>query len=240
MTNLIIDIGNSALKAAFAEGMDIGQTHRYQGEGILEFIKGLTLIKRPYVMVVSCVRKNDENLFKSLAGECERLVILNDDTSLPKENRYAAPPTLGADRLAAAVAVTELFPGKDCIVFDFGTALTIDFISKKGDFSGGNISLGLRTRFKALNAYTQLLPLLETPGEIKLAGGTTNEAISSGVVLGLIFEVEGYINRFPDHTIIFTGGDAIYFAEKMKSSIFVIYNLVLMGLARIADYHAKF
>jgi len=239
VTNLIIDIGNTALKAAFAEGVELGQTHRYQGERILEFIKELTLIKRPYVMIVSNVRVFEDEFYKNLEKECEKLVVLNEKTKLQIENRYLTPSTLGPDRLAAAVAAAELFPGKNSIIFDFGTALTIDFVSENREFLGGNISLGLRTRFKALNIYTQQLPLLENPDEISPVGRDTNEAIESGVVLGLIFEVEGYISRFPEHTFIFTGGDAIYFAEKLKSSIFVVYNLVLMGLARIADYHAR-
>jgi len=240
VSNLIIDIGNSSLKAAFAEGIVLGQTRRYQGEKVLEFIKKLTLIKRPSVMIVSSVRLFDENFYKNLEEECDNLLVLNENTKLSIINRYLTPATLGPDRLAAAVAAAELFPGRNCIIFDFGTALTIDFISENKEFYGGNISLGLRTRFKALNHYTQQLPLLENPVNFKPVGGTTREAIESGVVLGLIFEVEGYINRFPDHTFIFTGGDAIYFAGKLKSSIFVVYNLVMMGLARIADYHARY
>lgn len=239
MANLILDIGNSSLKAAFSEGTELGRTYRYQGEDILDYIKELTLVKRPSVIIVSSVRLMDENFYRNLEARCDRLLVVNSKTKLPIVNRYSTPATLGADRLAAAVAAADLFPGKDCIIFDFGTAVTIDFVNKNGEFLGGNISLGLRTRFKALNHYTQQLPLLENPAEVKPYGGTTIEAIESGVVLGLIFEVEGYINRFPDHTFIFTGGDAIYFAEKLKSSIFVVYNLVMMGLARIADYHAR-
>lgn len=227
------------MKAAFAEGVELGQTHRYQGEKVLEFIKELTLIKRPHVIIISTVRVFGEDFYKSLESDCEKLVILNENTALPINNKYSTPSTLGPDRLAAAVAAADLFPGRNCLVFDFGTALTIDFISDKREFLGGNISLGIRTRFKALNHYTQQLPLLENPVAVSPAGSNTKEAIESGVVLGLIFEVEGYIGRYPDHIYIFTGGDAIYFAEKLKSSIFVVYNLVLMGLARIADYHAK-
>ena len=67
----------------------------------------------------------------------------------------------------------------------------------------------------------------------------THGAMTAGVVFGLKFEVEGYINQYPDYTIVFTGGDAFYFAEKMKSAIFVTPNLVLMGLAQIADYYVE-
>ena len=239
MTNLIIDIGNTSLKAAFAEGIELGQTHKYQGEKVLEFIKDLALVKRPHILIVSSVRLFDEAFYKSLESICDKLLVMNEKTELPIKNRYSTPSTLGPDRLAAAVAASDLFPDRSCIIFDFGTALTIDFLSDKGEFLGGNISPGLRTRFKALNHYTQQLPLLENPCEVNPLGKSTRDAIESGVVLGLIFEVEGYIGRYPDHIYIFTGGDAIYFAEKLKSSIFVVYNLVLMGLARIADYHAK-
>jgi type III pantothenate kinase len=240
VANLIIDIGNTTTKAAFAEGLNLGKTHRYQGENVLDFIKELTLISLPDVIIISSVRTFGDGFFSDLTSVCKKLLILNDKTELPIVNGYATPSTLGPDRLSAAVAASYLFPKKNCIIFDFGTALTIDFINEKNEFAGGNISLGIRTRFKALNHYTQQLPLLDNPKEVTMIGGTTKEAIESGVVLGLIFEVEGYMNRFPDHTYIFTGGDAIYFAEKMKSSIFVVYNLVLMGLAHIADYHAKF
>ena len=141
--------------------------------------------------------------------------------------------------LALVLAVAMLFPGKDCIKFDFGTALTVDFVSGDGVFSGGNISLGLRSRFRALNTFTKRLPMI-TPGEKICDFGTnTAEALEAGVVLGMKFEVEGYINQYPDHTIVFTGGDAFYFAEKMKSAIFVTPNLVLMGLAQIADYYVE-
>jgi type III pantothenate kinase len=239
VTNLIIDIGNTSLKAAYAEGIELGETHKYQGENVLEFIEDLALVKRPHILIVSSVRLFDEAFYISLENVCDKLVVLNEKTRLPIKNRYSTPSTLGPDRLASAVAASDLFPNRCCIIFDFGTALTIDFLSDKGEFLGGNISPGLRTRFKALNLYTQQLPLLDNPEEVKSLGKTTREAIESGVVLGLIFEVEGYIGRYPDHIYIFTGGDAIYFAEKLKSSIFVVYNLVLMGLARIADYHAK-
>ncbi len=240
MANLIIDIGNSSLKAAFAEGVELGQTHRYDGDNIMGFIMELTDQNHPSVMIISSVRHFEDSFYKNLKEKCDKLIILDSETEIPIINKYLTPKTLGTDRLAAAVAASALFPGRNCIIFDFGTALTIDFLSEKKEFSGGNISLGLKTRFKALNHYTQQLPLLDNPESVKLTGGTTKEAIESGVVLGLIFEVEGYISRFPDHIFIFTGGDAIYFAEKLKSSIFVVYNLVMMGLAHIADYHAKY
>lgn len=239
MVNLLIDIGNTSAKASFAKGEELEGTIRYEGADVYGFIYDLAKQRRPHVIVVSSVRKSEGGYFSKLETLCDKLIVVGDDTILPVINRYKTPGTLGSDRILSAVAANFLFPGKDIIVFDFGTALTIDFISKNGEFKGGNISPGLRSRFRALSDYTQRLPLLNTPETIIKPGGSTKEAIEAGVVLGLIFEVEGYIKEYPRHNYIFTGGDAIYFAEKVKSSIFVVYNLVLMGLARVAQNYAK-
>ncbi|MHC1779850.1 MAG: type III pantothenate kinase [Bacteroidales bacterium] len=239
MVNLLIDIGNTSAKASFAKGVELEESVRFEGADVSDFIYDLAKQRRPHVIAISSVRKFQSGYFSKLESVCNRLIVVGEDTILPVINRYKTPGTLGSDRILSAVAVNSLFPGKDIIVFDFGTALTIDFISKIGEFSGGNISPGLRSRFRALNDYTQRLPLIDPPNGIVEQGGSTKEAIEAGVVLGLIFEVEGYIKEYPHHNYIFTGGDAIYFAEKVKSSIFVVYNLVLMGLARVAQNYAK-
>ncbi|PKO98878.1 MAG: type III pantothenate kinase [Bacteroidetes bacterium HGW-Bacteroidetes-8] len=237
--NLLIDIGNSSVKASYAKGSSLEEVIRYEGENLYEFIAGLAKRREVEVIAISTVRRDGALFFKELESECNKLIVVDSETDLPVVNRYKSPETLGSDRILSAVAAKQMFPGKDLMIFDFGTALTIDFVSRDGEFLGGNISLGLRGRFKALNDYTQLLPLLDNPLDIVDVGGTTKEAIESGVVLGLIFEVSGYIKEYPNHIYIFTGGDAIYFAEKLKSSIFVVYNLVLMGLARVAENYAK-
>ena len=191
------------------------------------------------MIVFSNVREENPELVKALEGYCRRLVLLDYETELPVDLNYQFPAKgLGADRIAGALAVAMLFPGKNCIKFDFGTALTVDFINEKGTLMGGNISLGLTSRFRALNTFTKRLPLIKPVDNFPKIGVDTGTAMTAGVVLGLIFEVEGYIKENPESTIVFTGGDAFYFAEKMKSAIFVAPNLVLMGLAQIADYYA--
>lgn len=239
MENLLIDIGNTSVKIALSKGTEVLEVNKYRGNDILKFVENFINGRIFDVIVVSSVRDTKKEDFNQLSSSCKKLVYLDDQTKIPIINKYSTPSTLGSDRIAAAVAAVDLFPSQNCIIFDFGTAITIDFISDKGEFRGGNISVGLRTRFKSLNHFTQKLPLLDNPQNISDIGGSTAEAIENGVVLGAIFEVEGYIKKYPGYNYIFTGGDAIYFAEKLKSSIFVVYNLVLMGLARIADYHAE-
>ncbi|MBQ5783576.1 MAG: type III pantothenate kinase [Bacteroidales bacterium] len=238
MTNLLIDIGNSNCKVAFCNKGELGDIFRSSDSNPAKFILSVIGEKEIGVAVLSTVREEDLHMQELLKGKCRKLVVLNPSIGLPENFRLGFPATtLGPDRLAGAFAVSQLFPGRNCIKFDFGTALTVDFISDEGVFQGGNISLGMTSRFKALNTFTKRLPMI-TPGEEVCDFGTaTAEAIESGVVLGMKFEVEGYIDKYPGHAVIFTGGDSFYFAEKLKSPIFVIPNLVLVGLALIAEYY---
>ena len=149
------------------------------------------------------------------------------------------PTYLSYDRAASILAARYLFKGRGCTIVDFGTTLSVDFTEPDGAYIGGNISLGCRTRFKALQRYSRALPLVDTPENPDVLGISETSSLESGVVSGIKFEIEGYLNLYPDHIAVFTGGDANYFAKRMKSSIFVICNLVLMGLALMADEYVR-
>ena len=235
MANLIIDIGNTALKASWADGITLGKTFRYQGEKMLDFILSLVSKSKPDVMVLSSVRTFSPQSVEKLRNECGTLLVLEGKMF----DEYDLPSHITPDRAASIIASRYLFKGRKCTVFDFGTTLTVDFIDAEGRYEGGSVSLGLRTRFKALNRYSRTLPLLSAPEEIKDRGMNIAESVHSGVVSGIMFEIDGYMSRNPENITVFTGGDAIYFAKRMKNSIFVVCNLVLMGLALIADRYDK-
>lgn len=230
MANLIIDIGNTALKASWADGITLGKTFRYQGERMLDFILSLTRKNRPQTMVLSSVRTFSQQSIERLSQECDRLITV-DSQMLSK---YGLPESMTSDRAASIIATRFLFKGRGCTIFDFGTTLSVDFLDEKGGYAGGMISPGCRTRFKALNRYSRNLPLMDAPEDIKEKCVSISDSISSGVVTGIIFEIGGYICRYPENVAVFTGGDANYFAKRMKNSIFAVCNLVLMGLALIA------
>ncbi len=234
MANLIIDIGNTALKAAWSEGQTLGKTFRYQGERAVDFILSLTSRVKPEVIVIATVRDLSASDIRAIEKECTRLVRI-DSAHTELLTQHNIPSYLSPDRAASIVAVRHLFSGKACTVFDLGTTLTIDFILPDGTYGGGNISPGCRTRFKAINRYSKALPLIDTPDLIEDAGTSISTSIGAGVVKGIMFEIEGYLHQHPDNIVVFTGGDAIYFAKKMKNAIFVVCNLVLMGLALIAE-----
>lgn len=236
MSNLLIEMGNTALKAVWAEGDTLGKTIRYQGEKTIEFIQHITEKEKPNVMVLASVRdisSQDEDVMKTL---CRELVLI--DKKHPSILRaYGLPEYLSPDRAAGVIAVRKLFAGRECIVFDFGTILSIDFISEDGSYLGGNVSLGCRTRFKAINRYSKNLPLVNTPKELTSIGSTLVSSVEAGVMLGIKFEVDAYIASRPESVVIYTGGDANLFVRYTRNSAFVVNNLVLMGLAVISlDY----
>ena len=235
MANLVIDIGNTALKASWADGMTLGKTFRYQGERMMDFIFSLTEKERPEIMILSSVRTFSAQAVEKLRKACDVLLVVDEEMS----ERYNIPSYLTPDRAASIVISRYLFKGRKCSIFDLGTTLTVDFLDEDGNYEGGIISPGCRTRFKALNRYSRSLPLLSAPDDISETGTDVVTSLSSGVVSGIMFEIGGYMSRYSENINVFTGGDAIYFAKRMKNSIFVVCNLVLMGLALMAVEYDK-
>jgi len=167
---------------------------------------------------------------------------LDTSTLLPITLNYKTLETLGKDRIALAVAAAQLYPHKNVLIIDAGTCITYDFIDKHKEYQGGSISPGIQMRFKALNTFTDKLPLINPTDNVELLGKSTSESISSGVMNGVYSEIDGIIDKykinFPDIEVILTGGDIIYFDKKLKNNIFANSNLVLKGLNMILDYNA--
>lgn len=241
--NLVIDIGNSRSKLAvfdqdrIVEQQSTDQLTVSQLQGINENYDQLQNC------ILSSVVKVQSELLQFLNKSHKNFIQLNHSTPLPIDNLYQTPETIGLDRLAAAVGAVTLFPGKDLLVIDAGTAITFDFINKKGQFIGGNISPGLKTRFRALHHFTDKLPLVSESDEWPLIGTTTEEAIRAGVQNGIIFEIEYMteeINKkYPFLQTVLTGGDAFFFGRRLKSAIFVKSEVTLIGLNRILLYNVE-
>ena len=159
MANLIVDIGNTALKASWCDGITLGKTFRYQGERMLDFILSMVEKERPEILVLSSVRNFSQANIQKLRESCDVFLVVDKNLL----DKYGLPAWLTPDRAASVIASRYLFKGKGCTIFDFGTTLTVDFLDVEGNFLGGNISPGCKTRFKALNRYTKYLPLLDAP-----------------------------------------------------------------------------
>ena len=160
---------------------------------------------------------------------------------MPLKIEYDTPETLGMDRVMACVGARHFEIGKKLLVVDMGSAVTFDTVSPEGIFLGGNISPGVNLRFRSLNLFTKKLPLCNLTEKISLYGKDTNSAVVNGVVNGMIFEIDGYIRRLElekaAFSIFFTGGDANYFADKLKKTIFVESNLALIGMYEVFKYN---
>ncbi|MDR2938237.1 MAG: type III pantothenate kinase [Prevotellaceae bacterium] len=237
--NLIVDIGNSAVKLAVVEKDRVVEALTDSSASFAEGANFLRKYKNLPTIVASVRSENDEveKLVNSLIINELRL---NHKTPLPIKNLYATPETLGKDRLAAAVGAAHLFPNKNVLVVDAGTALTYELINERGEYLGGNISLGIDMRFRALHEFTGRLPLCRRAEDYAAVGTDTQSAIVAGVLNGALYEVEANIELFslknPNLNVILTGGDANFFANRLKKPIFVVYDLVIMGLNRILEH----
>ena len=139
MSNLLIEIGNTAVKASWSDRMTLGKTFRYQGEKYMDFILSLTAREKPAVMVFCSAFPFSEQEVECLKPECGNLLVL-DRNHRDLLLRNGLPSYLSYDRAASVAAARYLFKGRGCTIVDFGTTLTIDFISSDGTYSGGNIN----------------------------------------------------------------------------------------------------
>lgn len=193
--------------------------------------------------ILSSVKSVDNEILQFLYGNFDLFIELDHRTDLPIGNLYETPETLGKDRLAAAVGANELFPDQNLLIIDAGTAITYDLVSENNEFIGGNISPGLQMRFKALNQFTGKLPLVSYSDEFQDIGRNTTEAIRAGVQNGILYEIAQTIELFNKNyqnlQIVMTGGDSIFFDKKLNYTIFVHFNITLIGLNRILEHNAK-
>ena len=172
-----------------------------------------------------------------------KIYIINYESLFPFQNLYQTPNTLGIDRAVLAAGATLKFPNSNTLIIDAGTCITYDYINEKNQYLGGAISPGLLLRYKSLNDYTANLPLLSPNYPKKRIGNNTFESIHSGVVNGLISEIEHIIdvfgNRYEKFNIILTGGDTLFLAKRLKNTIFANSNFLLESLILLHQYQQK-
>jgi type III pantothenate kinase len=241
--NLLIDIGNSRTKVALVKDgqlQDVLVFDRMDKHTVVQVLEMVPPVKQCILASVGKVKKGVEEILQERTSFYLRASGI---CPVPVENCYGTPETLGVDRLAVAVGAAYCYPGTNVLVIDAGTAITLDVVNKNNQYIGGNILPGILMRFKALHHYTNALPLIEPRNTDQLLGYNTETAIRNGIINGIRFELDGYIQAIQDQydhvQIVFTGGDADFFAGKLKSSIFVDPNLLFTGLNRILEYNAN-
>lgn len=242
--NLAIDIGNTLTKIAVIDSGQIMDT--FQCEDIsVDYLTENIFSAYPGIKngIMISTRDKNREVEEFLKDKLRNFIIFDYNTPVPITNLYETPTTLGSDRLAAAVGAFSIDSEANSLIVDFGTAITIDFVTAKGEFLGGNISPGANTRFRALHQFTRKLPLRELTDETQLLAKNSYSAIESGVINGIVYEIEGYIAdlsaEYGDFKIIFTGGDGNFFVKRFKKPIFATRDLVVYGLNKILEYNAQ-
>lgn len=236
--NLAIDIGNTFTKTAL---FDNNVLKSYViSEKVMDAIHLANSKEVDHIII--CSVGKDINHYLNLIENKDRIMVMNQGGKLPFELNYKTPETLGVDRIAAIAGGLNLYPNTNLLVIDLGTCITYDFIDDKSIYQGGAIAPGMVMRFNALNQYTAKLPLIVSPSDnIDFVGKTTHECLVSGVVNGIIaeleFQIRTYNKRFDNLKIIICGGDANFFKTKIESKVEVCLELVMLGLNNILRYN---
>jgi len=231
---LAVDIGNTKIKAAVFEGTVLLDKFTFDKEEAQKNIENIFLqhVKIQH-SVLSSVGKDNFYLLSEL-DKRSRLVTISHDSVFPFNNKYATPGTLGIDRMVLSAGAVLGYPGKNRLVIDAGTCITYDFVDSDDNYLGGAISPGLQLRYNAMHNFTAKLPLLYPEMPKEYIGNSTSGSMHSGVVNGVLHELEGFVRQYNEQyqelTIILTGGDADFLAKRLKNTIFANSNFLLESL----------
>ncbi|MFL9843089.1 type III pantothenate kinase [Flavobacterium rhizosphaerae] len=231
---LAVDIGNTSVKMAVFEADALLERFVSDKKTVLPAFLQI-FQKYPGVAhtILTSVGKEDDNLLVFLKSKTQ-VTQVNHRTKFPFINNYATPHTLGTDRMVLAAGAVLSHPAQNRLVIDAGTCITYDFVDADNAYAGGAISPGIRLRYESMHNFTAKLPLLYAEVPQGYIGNTTAGSMHSGVINGVVFEIEGFVKEYAQQyqqvTVILTGGDAEFLAKRLKSTIFANSNFLLQSL----------
>lgn len=234
MNKLTIDIGNTFTKVALFQEQSLVWCQSFPEieAASLQKLMDEHLVQHAIASNVSAKNLSE---FHSIKG----FVNLTQELKMPFKNLYASPETLGPDRMALAAATQFFFKGKNCVVFDAGTCLTLDLVTANQEYLGGTISPGLQMRLNSMHHFTGKLPQLNATMPANLIADNTFNCMQSGAYYGMIGEIEYGIqqlrNQYPELQVMLSGGNAELLSKQLKSPLFVEKNLLMFGLHLILD-----
>jgi type III pantothenate kinase len=242
---LLIDVGNSRIKFGLATreailGRREAPTAGISTEAVRRVTEGWDFRTAVLCSVVPAAVPAFREAFSS------NLLELRHDTPMGIGVRYPQPETIGADRLANAVALAHLH-GAPGIVIDFGTAVTFDILSADREYIGGVIAPGLRLMTDYLHERTALLPLVDLREPDSAIGQSTADAIRAGAAFGYRGMIQGILNAVRRELpggdsahILATGGNAEWIISGLKERILVDPDLTLHGLRLVGNLRPSF
>jgi type III pantothenate kinase len=239
--NVVLDIGNSLLKAGLFKNNKLVKKYNFEVD-YYKNIKNLLETNDVSCSIVSNVSNPNKKLI-NLLNSRTKLIKFNTDLNVPFINKYKTKKTLGDDRVALITSALIQYPNENVLIIDLGSCITYDLIKSNKEYVGGAISPGLKMRYKSLNTFTSNLPLLEPKDVNYLTGKNTEESIHSGVINGIIGELNNSISQYKSDNkeikIILTGGDSKFLFNKIKNSIFATSNFLLLGLNFLIELNKK-
>lgn len=241
MTTATIDIGNSYTKVDFWNDEGFIGRHSVKSPDVDQVTEILREMQ-PAAICVSSVRKESDEFIRRLKERADCRVVSFDSEEIGK---YYDPKdykgNLGPDRLAAALGANVIYPETAKMVVDLGTAMTIDIVDENGAFKGGNISLGLYTRMKALAAATSKLPEIEETAPAGEFGSDTNTAISRGAINGvtgeILYSYEQAKEKYGVKRGMVTGGDGGRVWDAVKETLNGVNDPYMVG--RGLNWHLR-
>lgn len=253
---LAVDIGNSHMVLGLFQGRTLVCDWRVQtnrsttSDELAARLHGLFQLKNRRFdevsgVIIGSVAPPLESVWGKMARKylnCEPLLVtggkIDTGIAIVTDN----PAEVGADRIINAVAAYSRYK-KELIIVDFGTAITFDCVSAKGEYLGGAIAPGLGISFDALINQTAKLPRIDISSPPRQPIGTNTEtALKSGLLYGFGGLVEGLVSRIAQQfhpavpKVIATGGMAGVVAPFAPSIEAVEPMLTLEGLQII---HAR-
>ena len=256
--NLCIDVGNSQMHGAVYDGERFVTQFRKEstnrssrdemGLFLVSVLRERGLDPRSIDRIgVSCVVPDEVHALRNACRiyfEREPLFLeAGIKTKLKIKTRN--PLEVGADRIANAIAVAEMFPGQNCVVVDFGTAITLDAVTGNREYLGGAICAGLGLAMEALGSKTAKLPFVEITQPKLALGRSTIEAIQGGLFFGYYGMVKELVSRIrheafaeKDCLTVATGG----FSQLYRNSdLFdeIIPDLVLRGVNAVLAWNPQ-
>lgn len=239
--NLVLDFGNTRIKTAVFEAATLKENRIFNSEA--ELLANLDSFQNIKNCLIGSVT-NDHAKASELLSSKFQTIVFKANTPIPLKNLYKSALTLGSDRIAASVGAWSLYPNQNVLTIDAGTCIKYNFVNAANEYLGGAISPGLPMRLKAMNYYTQALPLVETDKTYdKLIGQSTAESLLGGALLASACEVDGMIDRYKEQyenlQVVLTGGDSDYLSKQLKNRFFADQTILLKGLNTLLNYNLE-
>ena len=245
---LAIDVGNTNITAAIFHGHRLAVKAKLPTHNYSKYAGGLRRLFRSYGLYPKDVEKC---VISSVVPEAlvrltkllnkfinARIIIMGKNENVPIKNLYKNKKEVGQDRLVNAFAAKVIY-GVPCIIIDFGTAITFDIVSKRGEYLGGLILPGIEMSLNGLYEKTALLPKVTLKATGNIIGKDTVNSMRGGILFGFGTMCDGLISKYKDilgggTKVILTGGNAGLIKKYSKSIQILDEDLTLKGLNLIS------